>query len=108
MTKLNEKRMETLNVVNKNSYVYKAITELLTNGGKIIRTGYTTGSGRYSKAVNHTLAISLKLDSIGIEHVCKNDALRGGVNGEHIVLKRAISGAKSVITIHNIGHRLGL
>lgn len=65
----------------------------------IIRTAYYQGSGRYTKVVNHTLEASSLLRNMNVEHVIRNDAPRGGVHGQHIIitdkyLKRLVNNDK--------------
>ncbi len=49
-----------------------------------VRTGHYTGSGRRTKAVDHTGEVCDLLRSHGIECVTGNDAPRGGVTGQWV------------------------
>ena len=60
------------------------VRSLATNG--YLRTGHYTGSGRHSKAVSCMDSVKSELELLGIGYATGNDAPRGGVTGEFIVL----------------------
>lgn len=63
---------------------YDLAMEVIMTGKAI--TGYYTGSGKYTKAVDRTIDTSTKLNLLKIKHTVGNDAPRGGVNGNYIKL----------------------
>ena len=60
------------------------VRSLAENG--YLRTGHYTGSGRHTKAVSCMSAVKAELEALGIGYATGNDAPRGGVAGEFIVL----------------------
>ena len=60
------------------------VRSLATNG--YLRIGHYTGSGRYIKAVSCMDEVTAQLRGLNIGYATGNDAPRGGVTGEFIVL----------------------
>lgn len=60
------------------------VRSLATNG--YLRTGHYTGSGRHTKAVSCMDEVTAQLRGLNIGYATGNDAPRGGVTGEFIVL----------------------
>ena len=73
----------------KNSNGYKNALNLMTTG-EIVRTCYTTGSGRWTKnqdSTAHTINVLREAKIINdIDFKLKNDAPRGGSHGNYIEL----------------------
>ncbi len=74
--------------IARNSACYKLAIEAVNNPGKKIRTGWTLGRGRYSSAQNHTLAVITLLRAAGIRFSSGNDAPRGGVDGNYVIVMK--------------------
>jgi len=60
------------------------VRELASNG--YVRTGHYTGSGRHTRSVSNQKSVMAMLEELGINYAYGNDAPRGGVSGEYIVL----------------------
>lgn len=69
---------------NVRGRVSSYINELATTG--YTRTGYYTGSGRHIKAQSRTGEVECVLRELGISYATGNDAPRGGVSGEYVVI----------------------
>lgn len=66
----------------------KSVCDMLVLLGQhgYVRTGHHTGSGRHTKAVDQTNEVCLALKRLQISHAQGNDAPRGGVAGNYVVL----------------------
>lgn len=62
------------------------IMDALDNGTNLIRPCRISGVGRYAKNMDYTLAICNLLDAAQIKYRRGNDAPRGGLTGNYIVL----------------------
>ena len=69
----------------KQSIAYRLVKEVI-EGAKEIRPAKITGSGRYVNVQDNTLKVSLELTRLGIGHRVENDAPRGGIAGNKIII----------------------
>ena len=53
-----------------------------------VYTGYYSGSGRYTSAHSALSTIELLLKAQGYKYEITNDAPKGGVKGEHVVISK--------------------
>lgn len=74
--------------IARNSAAYKVAMNAVNNPGKKIRTGWTLGKGRFSSAQNHSEAVANLLSLAKINFTAGNDAPRGGVDGNYIIVKK--------------------
>ena len=74
--------------LRRNSSAYKLAIEAVENPGTKIRTGWTSGKGRFSSAQNHTSMVAFVLETAKIKFTKGNDAPRGGVDGNYIIVKK--------------------
>lgn len=72
----------TSNDFSKNTRSY--LLQLAQNG--YCRTGYYQGSGRHTRAIDDTSMVINALRTLHISHAQGNDAPRGGVSGNYVVL----------------------
>lgn len=89
MAKKSEMQLSALrdNVDNRKKFSRATCDMLLLlaqNG--YVRTGYYTGNGRNTKAVDNTESVRKALKLMRISHAAGNDAPRGGVTGNYVVL----------------------
>ena len=106
MTKLNQKRLAMLgkSSLDKESYTYRAVNELLENGGKVIRTGIVGNPGE--DPINYTCIIGDTLSALWLSgYSIKNDSPLGKVEGAYIELRVRIPGLMREINEYNIGRR---
>jgi len=83
-----ESLLEKLNTMSvaKNSVAYKMALDVL-NGKKELRPCWTSGSGRYTKNMDHTSSVCTVLKGLEIPFELTNDSKRGGLTGNLIVIK---------------------
>lgn len=62
------------------------IMDALDNGTNLIRPCAISGIGKYAKNMDYTSAICDLLDAAKIKYLRGNDAPRGGLTGNYIVL----------------------
>lgn len=77
-------QFEALSNAKVRKQIASYINELATSG--YTYTGYYTGSGRHTKAQNYKGEVESVLRSLGISYAAGNDAPRGGVSGEYVVI----------------------
>lgn len=68
----------------KNSVAYKLAQKAIAEFGTVIRTVYTTGSGRHIKNSDHTAGTITELRAHGYRVVTGNNAPRGGAIGNWV------------------------
>lgn len=71
---------------SKTSLAYKSALELLNNPKEVVKTGKSTGSGRYSSSTEWSFETILLLKSIRVYAQRKNVAPNGGRWGERVFL----------------------
>lgn len=79
-------------VLTKEGKVSKSVINMLANcnfyaAGKVY-TGYYSGSGRFTSAHSAISLVKQLLDAAGYKYTIANDALYGGIKGEHVVLSK--------------------
>lgn len=89
MTTKATKQLEALHNISENrKHSTKSVCDMLErlalNG--YVRTGYYTGSGLHTKAVDKTAEVVSALKRLQISHAQGNDAPKGGVTGNYVVL----------------------
>ena len=76
--------------MTKSGQVSKNITGMLRNcnffSDKKVYTGYYSGTGRFTSAHSAMPLVKQLLDAAGYKYTVANDAPKGGVSGEHVVL----------------------
>lgn len=72
--------------ISKSSQAYKMVKAALETG-KPIRPCYAQGSGKFSGNADHTSAVCIVLNRLGIAYELTNDAPRGGKQGNLITIK---------------------
>ena len=79
-------------VLTKEGKVSKSVINMLANcnfyaAGKVY-TGYYSGSGRFTSAHSAISLVKQMLDAAGYKYTIANDALYGGIKGEHVSLSK--------------------
>ena len=82
----------------KNSKHYQIVRDVIDGTNKtgtmrpggIVRPDYTTGSGRFTKNMQHGPTVMALLQAIGVKFETGNDAPRGGMTGNYIKIKSKI------------------
>ena len=76
------------NTIENRKHATKSVCDMLVKLSQdgYVRTGHYTGSGRHTKAVDQTQEVVMSLKRLQISHAEGNDAPRGGVAGNYVVL----------------------
>lgn len=77
-------KLDQLKNLSNKTVAEKQIKAAIEAGRTTIRTGYYTGSGKYTRANDVTADVSQILNQIGIKHTTGNDAPRGGTSGNYV------------------------
>lgn len=72
--------------LNKSSNAYKLLKNAIEKNSNIIRTCEVRGSGKRAKNVDNTSIVSSVLKRLSINFEFLNDAPRGGLTGNKIIL----------------------
>jgi len=77
-------------LLTKKGELNKAVLSMIANcefehSKKTIRTGYYSGSGRFTSAMSTITSI---LDSQGYKYTAGNDAPKGGIKGEFVKISK--------------------
>ena len=65
----------------------------------ITRTGYYSGSGRFTTACSFMVDFTSFLDAMKIKYTTGNDAPRGGVSGEYVkISSRAVTKLNKIVS----------
>lgn len=80
-------------IINKNGNQNQSVINMLLNcrfdsSSNKVYTGYYSGSGRFTSAHSAMPTIELLLKAQGYKYNVANDAVRGGVKGEHVVISK--------------------
>ena len=78
-------RKYTLNNI-KTKKEWSLVMDALSSGTNMIRPCSISGKGRFATNMDYTLAVCKLLDSAKIKYKKGNDAPRGGLTGNYIVL----------------------
>lgn len=76
-------------IITKTGAVSKHIINALNNchfAEKKVYTGYYSGSGRFTSAHSALSTVTSILDAQGYKYKVANDAPKGGIKGEHVVI----------------------
>jgi hypothetical protein len=74
--------------LRKNSSAYKLAVKAVENPGTKIRTGWYTGTGRFTSAHNHHEEVARVLIVAKIRFKDGNDSPKGGVWGNFIIVNK--------------------
>ena len=93
-TKTLKNRLEKRYTGSKNTKAYQIVCDLVngTNNtrmtnGLTIRPCSTSGSGRFTTNLDYTRDVQYLLTLLGVKFVAGNDAPKGGLTGNYIILK---------------------
>jgi len=80
-------------LLTKKGELNKAVLSMIANcefehSKKTIRTGYYSGSGRFTSANSAMSTITSILDSQGYKYTTSNDAPKGGIKGEFVKMSK--------------------
>lgn len=76
--------------INKTTIAYNYILNAIMHKDKHIRPVYTSGSGRFVSNQDHTNNIMTTLNKLKINATLTNDAPRGGLTGNLIIINTKI------------------
>lgn len=89
-------------VLTKTGAINKSVSNMILNckfDGFKIRTGYYSGSGRFTSARSAMPLIKSICDAQGYKYSTGNDAPKGGITGEYVKLSRvAMNFIKNIIS----------
>ena len=73
---------EAISGLRRNTVDYRMLYSILRYGS--VYTGYYTGRGRFTRAVDNTISICNYLKHLSISYKRGNDSPRGGVSGNYV------------------------
>jgi len=89
-------------VLTKTGEINKSVSNMILNckfDGFKIRTGYYSGSGRFTSAHSARSLVTSILKAQGYKYSTGNDAPKGGITGEYVKLSRvAMNFIKNLIS----------
>ncbi len=78
-------------ITNQDGTISKSITNMLKNCrfyNNKIYTGYHSGSGRFTTAHSALTTVTNILNAQGYKYKVSNDAPKGGIRGEHLIVSK--------------------